>query len=314
MHETRLLSPRNGLPRYTGLKQPQKGEFDHNGNLVSPYIPSDELVEAVNLAIFLGRPLLVMGEPGTGKTRLAQHIAFELGLQYRIWNIKSTSKARDGLYTYDTVGRLRDAQLAASRQIAVEDLPADQEYVTLGELGEAFHADEPFVVLIDEIDKADIDFPNDLLSELDDMAFTIVETHPRMHIRSLKPPIVIITSNNERELPDAFLRRCVYHYIRFPTLEQLREIVGEHLPDVSPNVIAHATERFYILRDEMRGDKPVGKLVSTSELLDWVHVLGQFSEDEVMQLLGGLLPFAGVLLKHWSDHERYLWDETSEVT
>ncbi|MDJ0799769.1 MAG: MoxR family ATPase [Calothrix sp. MO_167.B12] len=294
---------------YTGKVQPQWGERDANGQLLYPYLPYEELIEAVNLAIYLQRPLLLKGEPGCGKTRLARAVADELGLPFAAWYIKSTSQAKDGLYTYDAVTRLRDAQLAAAgRIIKDEDIPRISNpatYVQWGPLGRAFQNSQRTVVLIDEIDKADIDFPNDLLLELDQQKFIVEETGEEIPAKTA--PIVFITSNDEKDLPDAFLRRCLFHYIEFPSPEKLIEIVNAHFPNSQQQLVAQAVIRFLKLREEMGKDKgEAGKKVSTSELIDWFRVLRRYPEDEVLAKLDGKLPYAGVLLKSWQDHVRYL--------
>ncbi len=289
---------------YTGQKQPSPEEYGQDG--LYPYLPSDELVNAVNLTIFLEkRPLLIKGDPGSGKTRLAQHVAYELGLPYEAWYIKSTSRARDGLYTYDAVRRLHDAQLAGRAegdQTKVDD-PAN--YIRLGPLGRAFKNKQRTVILIDEIDKADIDFPNDLLLELDEQRFIIEETDEE--IKAQEPPIVFITSNDEKDLPDAFLRRCLFHYIEFPAPKQLAAIVKAHFPVSPPALVEAAIDRFLQLRQQMEQQKgKAGKKVSTSELLDWFAVLRQHPEDEILAELKGQLLFPEVMLKSWEDHLRYL--------
>ena len=294
---------------YTGKVQPQWGERDANGQLLYPYLPYEELIEAVNLAIYLERPLLLKGEPGCGKTRLAAAVAYELSLPLEAWYIKSTSQAKDGLYSYDAVTRLRDAQLAAAgRIIKDEDIPRIKNpdtYVQWKPLGQAFRNSQRTVVLIDEIDKADIDFPNDLLLELDQQKFIVDETGEEITAKA--PPIVFITSNDEKDLPDAFLRRCLFHYVEFPTPERLVEIINSHFPDSQPQLVTKAAIRFLKLRDEMGKDKgEAGKKVSTSELIDWFKVLKRYPEDEVLAKLDGKLPYAGVLLKNWQDHIRYL--------
>jgi MoxR-like ATPase len=277
------------------------------GILLNPYLPSEELVEAVNLAILLERPLLLKGEPGCGKTQLARAVAYELNLPYQSWYIKSTSQAKDGLYSYDAVGRLRDAQLAAS---GIQDEGTNRAkdpsaYVRFEQLGQAFLNSQRAVLLIDEIDKADIDFPNDLLRELDEQAFRIEETGKE--IRANHPPIVFITSNDEKDLPDAFLRRCLVHYVQFPDRDRLVQILCARFPDASVEVMQKAIERFQDLRESMRLDRgEAGKKVSTSELIDWFRVLSLHPEDEALQKLGGKLPYYQVLLKNWEDHENYL--------
>lgn len=255
------------------------------------YIASSALQNAVNVAIALGRPLLVKGEPGTGKTLLAHSIALGLNKELIVWNIKSTTKARDGLYFYDTVQRLNDARFGD------RDISDISHYIKLGKLGEAFISLEQVVLLIDEVDKADIEFPNDLLNELDEMSFYIPET--RETIQAVHRPIVIITSNSEKELPDAFLRRCIFHYIEFPDQEMMEEIVRVHFPEIEKNLLREVLKQFYVLRqiDEFR------KKPSTSELLDWVQALiaGGVSPSKVEKEL----PFLGVLLKKEADVEYF---------
>jgi MoxR-like ATPase len=274
---------------------------------LSPYLPSSELIKAVNLAIFLEkRPLLLKGEPGCGKTTLAQAVAYELGLPYETWYIKSTTRAKDGLYTYDAVGRLHDAQLARMNEASNSKVENLDNYIKLGPLGRAFKNEQRTVVLIDEIDKADIDFPNDLLRELDEQRFTIEEKGEE--VKANYPPIVIVTSNDEKDLPDAFLRRCLFYYIQFP-YPQLANIVKSHFLESSSDLVEAAVKRFSELRQKMEKGK-AGKKVSTSELLDWFAVLRQFPEDEVLKQLEGEIPFPEVLLKKWEDHLRYLKYET----
>ncbi len=256
------------------------------------YIASEELQNSVNVAAALGRPLLIKGEPGTGKTMLAQSISEGLGKRLLIWNIKSTTKAKDGLYVYDTVQRLYDSQFGD------HDVSDISQYIKLGKLGEAFQSEQQVVLLIDEIDKADIEFPNDLLWELDIMSFDIPETGETVQARHR--PIVIITSNAEKELPDAFLRRCIFHYIAFPDSPMMAEIVRVHYPDLQQKLVNQAIEAFYWIRS-------IGSLQkkpSTSELLDWVQALaiGGVSPDQ----LTGELPFLGVLLKKDRDFEHIL--------
>src|SRR6202040_3723947 len=225
------------------------------------YVATEDLSLAVNAAVILQRPLLIKGEPGTGKTQLAQEIALSLERPLLEWHIKSTSKAQQGLYEYDAVSRLRDSQLGDAR---VHDI---RNYIVRGKLWDAFVADERPVLLIDEVDKADIEFPNDLLQELDRMEFFVYETGETIQAR--RRPIVIITSNNEKELPDAFLRRCFFHYIRFPDADTMRAIIDVHFPGIKHRLVAEALKLFYEIRD-VPGMK---KKPSTSELLDWLKLL-----------------------------------------
>jgi MoxR-like ATPase len=227
----------------------------------SNYVASDELMHSVNVSIALEKPLLIKGEPGTGKTMLAESIANALGKDLVIWNIKSTTKAQDGLYVYDTVQRLYDSQFGEGN---VSDI---KKYIKLGKLGEAFSSTDQVVLLIDEIDKADLEFPNDLLWELDKMEFYIPET--KETIKAKQRPIVIITSNAEKELPDAFLRRCIFHYIEFPDREKMEEIIKVHYGDIEKKLLNQALESFYTIREM----KELQKKPSTSELLDWLQAL-----------------------------------------
>ena len=251
------------------------------------YVASPELLGAVNIAIALEKPLLIKGEPGTGKTMLAQAVAESLGKKLIIWSVKSTTKAQDGLYVYDVVQRLYDSQFGAG---GVDDIA---KYIKLGKLGEAFSAPEQVVLLIDEIDKADLEFPNDLLWELDKMEFYIPET--KETVTAKHRPIVIITSNAEKELPDAFLRRCIFHYIAFPEPEQMEKIVRVHFDDLDERLLRQAMEAFYFLR----GIDAVEKKPSTSELVDWIRALqlGGIDPERIVREI----PFAGVLLKKDKD-------------
>jgi MoxR-like ATPase len=259
----------------------------------SRYVATDDLKVAVNAAITLSRPLLVKGEPGTGKTALALEIADALAAPIIEWHVKSTTKAHQGLYEYDAVSRLRDSQLGDER---VHDI---KNYIKRGKLWEAFRSEERAVLLIDEVDKADIEFPNDLLQELDRMEFFVYETGET--IKAKKRPIVIITSNNEKELPDAFLRRCFFHYIRFPNAETMRQIVEVHFPGLKGRLVAEAMRIFYEIR-EVPGLK---KKPSTSELLDWIKLL--LNEDVAPETLREtdqrklIPPLAGALLKNEQD-------------
>lgn len=257
------------------------------------YVATEDLMVAVNAAITLQRPLLVKGEPGTGKTVLAEEIAKSLGKKLITWSIKSTTRAQQGLYEYDAVSRLRDSQLGDAR---VHDIA---NYIVKGKLWEAFEDESAPVLLIDEIDKADIEFPNDLLQELDRMEFFVYETQET--IRATNRPIVIITSNNEKELPDAFLRRCFFHYIRFPDAETMAEIVAVHFPDIQKRLVSEALNLFYDMRD-VGGLK---KKPSTSELLDWLKLL--MAEDLPPEALRtkdaktAVPPLHGALLKNEQD-------------
>ncbi|MGH7114629.1 MAG: AAA family ATPase [Stellaceae bacterium] len=254
------------------------------------YIATSDLRVAVNAAIALERPLLVKGEPGTGKTILAHEIARGIGKELITWHIKSTTKAQQGLYEYDAVSRLRDGQLGDAR---VHDIA---NYIVPGKLWEAFEADAAPVLLIDEIDKADIEFPNDLLRELDRMAFDVYET--RQTVSAVHRPIIVITSNNEKELPDAFLRRCFFHYIRFPDRETMTRIVDVHYPRLREDLLREALELFYAVR-EMPGLK---KKPSTSELVDWLKLLLAENIDPVtLRAADNLPPMVGALLKNEQD-------------
>ncbi|WP_282093313.1 AAA family ATPase [Epibacterium ulvae] len=256
------------------------------------YIATDDLKIAVNAAVTLQRPLLVKGEPGTGKTELARQVSAGLGLRMIEWNVKSTTRAQQGLYEYDAVSRLRDSQLGDAR---VEDVG---NYIKKGKLWEAFAADEKVVLLIDEIDKADIEFPNDLLQELDKMEFHVYETGQT--IRAKERPIIIITSNNEKELPDAFLRRCFFHYIRFPDAETMKEIVKVHHPEIKETLLTAALTQFY----EIRETQGLKKKPSTSEVLDWLKLLlaEDLSPEDLKREGANALPqLHGALLKNEQD-------------
>jgi len=256
------------------------------------YVISEPLKNAVNVGIALAKPLLIRGEPGTGKTLLAHSIARGLGKKLIIWNIKSTTKAQEGLYVYDTVQRLNDSRFGD------RDVSNIRQYIKLGKLGQSFASAEQVVLLIDEIDKADIEFPNDLLNELDEMTFYIPEVDET--VQAVHRPITVITSNAEKELPDAFLRRCIFHYIEFPDTELMEEIVKVHFPEIKDGLLRESLKTFYKLReiDEFR------KRPSTSELIDWIHALiaGGISADKISKEV----PFVGTLLKKETDYDYFM--------
>ncbi|MGD0230298.1 MAG: MoxR family ATPase [Syntrophorhabdales bacterium] len=254
------------------------------------YIASKPLMEIVNVAIILGKPLVIKGEPGTGKTLLAHSISRALGKKLLIWNIKSTTKAKDGLYVYDTVQRLNDARFKD------RDISDIRQYIKQGKLGQSFTASEQVVLLIDEIDKADIEFPNDLLNELDEMSFWINELDEE--VKATHRPIVVITSNSEKELPDAFLRRCVFYYIEFPDEDMMERIVKVHYPDIEDRLMRDAIKKFYWIRqvDGLR------KKPSTSELLDWLKALAMGGLD--LEKIANEVPYIGTLIKSEQDTDR----------
>jgi len=256
------------------------------------YIATDDLIVAVNAAITLERPLLIKGEPGTGKTELAQQVAQALKLDIIEWHIKSTTKAHQGLYEYDAVSRLRDSQLGDKKVNEVRN------YIRKGKLWQAFTSSKKCVLLIDEIDKADIEFPNDLLQELDKMEFHVYETNET--IKATLRPVVIITSNNEKELPDAFLRRCFFHYIKFPDVDIMKKIVNSHFPKIKENLLAIALTQFY----EIRETNGIKKKPSTSEVLDWLKLLlsEDLTEKDLKKDSSNSLPILhGALLKNEQD-------------
>ncbi len=254
------------------------------------YVASPELQQAVNISLAIGRPLLLKGEPGTGKTVLAQSLAQSIGRPLIRWNIKSTTKAIDGLYFYDTVQRLNDSRFGDG------DVSDIRRYIKMGKIGEAFKSQEPVVLLIDEIDKADLEFPNDLLAELDEMRFYIPEIDEE--VQTQHRPMVIITSNSEKELPDAFLRRCVFHFIEFPEMELMERIVRVHFPDLEKKLLHAAIDKFYRIRALPSLKKPP----STSELIDWLHALIAMGMDA--KTLEEQTPLIGCLLKNEQDLPR----------
>jgi MoxR-like ATPase len=260
------------------------------------YVATPDLMLAVNAAITLKRPLLVKGEPGTGKTMLAEEVASALGMPLLQWHVKSTTKAQQGLYEYDAVSRLRDSQLGDAGDDRVRDI---RNYIVKGVLWQAFTAEQPVALLIDEIDKADIEFPNDLLRELDRMEFYVYET--REMVQAVHRPLVFITSNNEKELPDAFLRRCFFHYIKFPDTETMQQIVDVHFPGLKRELLTAAMKTFY----DVRGLPGLKKKPSTSELLDWLKLL--VAEDIPVEALHSsddkvaVPPLVGALLKNEQD-------------
>jgi MoxR-like ATPase len=258
----------------------------------SDYVTSEPLRNAVNVSIALGRPLLIRGEPGTGKTKLAHSIARGLGKRLIVWNIKSTTKAQEGLYVYDTVQRLNDSRFGD------RDISDIKQYIKLGKLGQAFTSPEQIVLLIDEIDKADIEFPNDLLNELDEMTFYVPETDET--VTAIHRPIAVITSNAEKELPDAFLRRCIFHYIEFPDAELMEEIVRVHFPDIRDGLVAESLKAFYSLRriEDFR------KKPSTSELIDWIQAL--IAGGVPLETISSQIPYVGALLKKETDYDFFV--------
>ncbi|MDZ7781785.1 MAG: MoxR family ATPase [Halioglobus sp.] len=257
------------------------------------YVATEDLRMAVNAAVALERPLLIKGEPGTGKTMLAEEVALGLGKRLIQWHIKSTTKAQQGLYEYDAVSRLRDSQLGDEK---VHDI---SNYIKKGKLWEAFESDEQVVLLIDEVDKADIEFPNDLLTELDRMEFYVYETGQL--IRATHRPIIVITSNNEKELPDAFLRRCFFHFINFPDRDTMREIIAVHYPDIAKQLVQEAMEVFF----DVRAIPGLKKKPSTSELIDWLKLLmADDIPDEILKdrdPTKAIPPLYGALLKNEQD-------------
>jgi len=263
------------------------------------YVTSEPLRDAVNVSIALGRPLLIRGEPGTGKTLLAHSIAHGLTKKLLTWNIKSTTKAQEGLYVHDTVQRLNDSRFGGA------DVADIKHYIKLGKLGQAFASPEQVVILIDEVDKADIEFPNDLLNELDEMSFYIPETNET--ITAVHRPIAVITSNAEKELPDAFLRRCIFHYIEFPDSELMEKIVRVHFPDIKNSLLREAMKSFYALRqiDDFR------KKPSTSELIDWIQALiaGGIPHENISKEI----PFLGTLLKKETDYDYFVNNYTTRT-
>lgn len=318
----------NSEYKYTGKKEYQPSEpiVDSKGRKLFPYLPDRDLVKAVNLAIALERPLLIQGEPGCGKTLLARAIAYEFGLKYLEkdeypyfrWNITSRSQAQEGRYSFDALGKLRDAQMVnilgknyltpEDRKKIIERLTKEdcEEYINYGALGQAFQEKEHRpILLIDEIDKADIDFPNDLLGELEEPRFTIFETQKA--VIAQQNPIVIITSNSERELPEAFLRRCIFYWLNFPSKERLREIVELHFSKKElAELFDQAIDKFCTLREETK-KRSVSKQVSTSELLDWLRILTNHPTEKALQEVNRLFNDAaqlGILLKSKSDIER----------
>ena len=277
---------------YKNMEDTNRKEIEYmqtNFSSTNEYVASEQLMASVNVAIALEKPLLIKGEPGTGKTMLAKAIAQSLNKKLIIWNIKSTTKAQEGLYTYDTIQRLYDGQFGEE---GVDDIG---HYIKLGKLGEAFSSDEQVILLIDEIDKADLEFPNDLLWELDQMEFYIHET--KETIKAKHRPIVIITSNAEKELPDAFLRRCIFHFIDFPDAQLMEEIIKTHYPNIEENLLKNAMETFYMIRSI----RDIRKKPSTSELIDWLNALQRNGIDS--ETLRKELPFLGVIVKKDEDLE-----------
>lgn len=306
---------------YTGKALEKKVTLP-NGEELTPYLPSKELIEAVNIAAILGRPLLIKGEPGCGKTKLAASIAYELhkkkidSREYNLEDIyfelhvKSNGRAMDGLYRYDYIKRLQHAQLSTTQGLDL--IEEEEDYIKYGSLGKAFIKSNiysnPVVVLIDEIDKADADFPNDLLRELDEMKFTVEEQKKTITANKDKKPVIIITSNNERELPLPFLRRCIFHHIDFPTEDRLREIVKAHFSemDKQEQIVFNVVKVFNRLRKEMDNEKDDReKKISTSELIDWCSILLKYEDKEIEEILTGKIPFSSILFKNREDILRF---------
>jgi MoxR-like ATPase len=309
--QAQMAGEMTGPLRYTGTKQPAIGAVGPDGRRLYPYIPPHELVEAANLAMFLERPLLIRGEPGCGKSLFASAIAYELGLPLTVWNIRSTTRAADGLYTYDAIARLRDAQitaasanaLASSRRSSTANDLSVERYIRLGPVGRAFAAETRGVLLIDEIDKADIDFPNDILDIMEYPRFTIEEADQT--VTAKHAPIIIITSNDEKELPEAFLRRCLFAYVPFPDSERLVAIIQAHFGNAPTKLVTHVIRRFEELRRRQEQDSYGGvKKVSTSELIDWMRVLLRDPERGAEALSSGRpYPHRSVLIKRHEDSE-----------
>ena len=310
--------------KYEGKKQPIRIDAA-TGEKIYPYIPDPSLIKAVNLSIHLKRPLLLEGEPGGGKTALARAVADELGLPYEAFSVKSTSKAIDLKYRYDTIGRLRDAQLIAnfSYDKACEFIEENKnKYLVLEALGNAFeNKQERTVVLIDEIDKADANFPNDLLEEIDRKQFYIRETGKPITANFDNPPIIFITSNAERKLPNAFLRRCLYYYVKFPSKAQLLEILASRFPQdkkqPSLELINKALDCFISLYKDMKehqDERESNKVVGTSELIDWVEAMREETDKQKLweQLEAEEIPFPETLIKSKQDRERYLGEDEEE--
>jgi MoxR-like ATPase len=303
----RMQPTRINLPPYTAnsVNPKKKRQYYRPGAGEEPprYVAPDQLTEAVNLAMHLGRPLLLEGEPGCGKSSLARHVAWAVDAPYFEWYVKSTETARGGLYTFDSVGRLRDGQLRDADLKAKKRFANIDSYIKLGPLGAAFASvDRAAVVLIDEIDKADPDLPNDLLLELDRMSYVIPEKDPTTPVPAKERPLVLITSNRENPLPRAFLRRCLYHYIEFPNNEELKSILDVHGLKLDDAFIDAAIGRFVRLREDMRERQPrAEKVPDVAELLDWLRALGWKQITKSDQLPADRLPASHALLKTWAD-------------
>lgn len=298
--------------KYTGDEQPQPGKWSELvQTTLYPYYPSPELIEAVNLALLLKRPLLLEGEPGCGKSRLAYALVYELSQRYkqinwkfRLWNVQSTSKAEEGFYTYDYIGRLQAAQLQQTGIKESQKNPSNtSDFLENGPLGDAFQDKEAWtVVLIDEIDKADRDFPNDLLLAIEEGRYFVKPINEWWEANKEKPPIIIITSNQEKKLPRAFLRRCLYHYIELPNQEELKRILEGRFKEAPEAVVTQAIDKFLELREQMDERK-----VSTSELIDWFQALIGYEPDKVLEKLGQKdLPYATALLKEREERQDFL--------
>ena len=297
---------------YSGSVQPQMGEHDVTGSPLFPYIPGPDLVEVVNQAIYLERPLLISGEPGVGKTSLAKSVAYELKLPFESWYIRSKSSARDGLYSYDAAAQMRDAQLISiTRSKKLANISNTANYVRLGPLGRAFMNDQRTVLLIEEIDKADIDFPDDLLLELNEKRFVIEETGQL--VQAKYSPIIFITTNNNRQLPSTFVRRCIYHQLVFPSNVALMSIIAWYFPQTDIKLVGTAVERLSELRWQIRENRSSQGNLGIEEMIDMVHYLSQYPIDEAMLKVEDIRTYARFSLQSSAIHERVSYSRPLQV-